>query len=229
MRPRIAALVIGLGTLVRASGAQQPPQQPPRLPPVRTTDSSVNALTVQNERKVPVTIYVDYGPFDRRLGVVPPFNTVTLPLPAWAVQGRTRVQLFAHPEGEADDLATRAFTLSPPGRIAMVIPARGTMPPPLPGDTMTAVLTPEELAEATLTVDNPRATAVTIFADPGPYAVRLGRVPARSRATLRFPQSVVLPDRSVRIFVDPDGGADLGSQLLHIRKGEHLGLRVPPE
>ena len=224
MRPRIAALVIGLATLARVSAAQQPP----RLPPVRTTDSSVNALTVQNERKVPVTIYVDYGRFDRRLGVVPPFNTVTLPIPAWAVQGRTRIQLFAHPEGEADDLASRAFTLAPPGRLAMVIPARGTTPPPLPGDTMMAVLPPEALSEATLTVDNPRKTAVTVFADAGMYAVRLGRVPARTRMTLRFPESVVLPDRSVRVFVDPDGGADLGSQLLHIKPGQHLGLRVPP-
>lgn len=225
MRPRLTVLVIGLGALVRVSAAQQPP----RLPPVRTTDSSVNALTVQNERKVPVTIYVDYGRFDRRLGVVPPFNTVTLPIPAWAVQGRTRVQLFAHPEGETDDLASRAFTLAPPGRLAMVIPARGTMPAPLPGDTMTAVLPPEALSDATLTVDNPRATAVTVFADAGNYAVRLGRVPARTRATLRFPRSVVLPDQSVRVFVDPDGGSDLGSQLLHIRAGQHLGLRVPPE
>ena len=223
MRSRIAALVLALTTLASVAAAQQPP----RLPPVRTTDSIVNALTVQNERSVPVTVYLETGQFDRRLGVVPAMQTAMLPLPAWAVQGRARVQLFAHPAGEAADLATRVFTLNPPGRIAMVIPPRGQMPP-LPGDTMTGVIPPEAMDDATLTVDNPRDRAVTVFADPGAFPVRLGRVPPRSRVTLRFPQAAVLPGRSVRIFVAPDGGADLQSQLRQVKPGEHLGLRVPP-
>jgi hypothetical protein len=57
--------------------------------------------------------------------------------------------------------------------------------------------------------------------------VRLGRVPARARATLRFPKYVVDRDRSLRIFVTPDGGTDMNTSSMHLRKGEHLALRVP--
>ncbi|AHG92595.1 hypothetical protein J421_5060 (plasmid) [Gemmatirosa kalamazoonensis] len=93
---------------------------------------------------------------------------------------------------------------------------------------MVAVIPPDALFEATLTVDNPRGVPVTVFAEPGTYDVRLGQVPACSRLTLRFPQSVVLPNSSLRVFVHPEGGPDLSSQLLKVAPGEHLALRVPP-
>lgn len=92
---------------------------------------------------------------------------------------------------------------------------------------MMEVIPPEELADATLTVDNPRAEPVTVFADQGPFDVRLGQVPAHSRVTLRFPKSVIAPDESIRIFVHPEGGFDLASETLDVRPAQHLGLRVP--
>jgi hypothetical protein len=96
-----------------------------------------------------------------------------------------------------------------------------------PADTMTAVIPPEELADATLTVDNPRSKPVTVLAEEGEFDVRLGVVPARSSVTLRLPKSVVAPDQTINVFVHPEGGFDLSSQELHVRPGEHLGLRVP--
>ncbi len=38
---------------------------------------------------------------------------------------------------------------------------------------------------------------------------------------------MILPDNSMQIFVHPEGGSDLGSDMLEVRPGEHLGLRVP--
>ena len=110
----------------------------------------------------------------------------------------------------------------------MVVPRSGDMRLPPPRDTMTAVIPPEDLADATLTVDNPRSEPVTVLAEQdGSIDVRLGEVPAHARATLRFPKSVVLPDGSIRVFVHPEGGSDLASETLQVRQGEHLGLRVP--
>jgi hypothetical protein len=219
---KVAIVALGLTMLAGAA----PAQVGQRLAASVTTDTSVNTVTVQNDRKVPVTVYMDWGPFDRRLGTVGPLGTATLPLPAWAVAARERIQLFAHPEGQVDDLATEELSLQPPARLGMIVPSWGDMQP-APTDTMMQVIPPDELADATLTVDNPRATAVTVFAENGPFDIRLGQVPAHGRVTLRFPQSAVAPDESIQVFVHPEGGVDLASGTLEVRPGQHLGLRVP--
>jgi hypothetical protein len=221
MKKQIATLALGLATLAGAA----PAQVAQRTQSAVLSDMSDNSVTVQNNRNVPVNVYMEYGTFDRRIGIVPAQATSTLSLPAWMVEGRQRIRLFAHPEGEAGDLATQEFKLKPPARIGMLIPTRGEMASTVT-DTMSAVIPPEELADATLTVDNPRATAVTVFADQGPFEVRLGRVAARSSATLRFPKSVVFPDETIQLLVHPDGGLDQESETLHVHRGEHLGLRV---
>ncbi len=222
MSTKVATVALGLTMLAGVA----PAQVAQRLPASVTTDSSINTVTVQNDRTAPVTVYMEYGQFDRRLGTVPAMQTATLSLPAWAVRGRATVELFAHPEGATYDLETQEVSLKPPGRIGMLIPPRGGLRS-TPKDTMMEVIPPEELADATLTVDNPRSTPVTVFADQGPFDVRLGQVPARSRVTLQFPKSVILPDESLVIFVHPEGGFDLASSTLRVRRGEHLGLRVP--
>lgn len=223
MRTLTIALLVAAAGLARTSSAQVP--RP--LPPARTTDTA-NTVTVRNQRTTPATVFLEHGQFDRRLGVVAPGATATLPvlLPGWAVRGRAEVRLFAHVEGDAGDLTTQRFALSSPARLAMTIPSYGDMVSP-PEQRMTEVIPPEQLAEATITVDNPRDQAVTVYAERGSYDVRLGRVPARGRATLSFPTSVVFPDESIEIFVHPDGGRDLASQRFQVARGKHLGLRVP--
>lgn len=222
MKTLLALLSLALLSLARVGSAQIPQ----KLPPAVVSDTVRNSVTVQNDRRVPATVYLESGRFDRRLGVVPALATTTLPLPGWAVNGRTTVRLFAHVESE--DLATEEFTAKPPGRIGMVIPTRSAMHAVPALDTMTAVIPPEELSEATLTVDNPRAVPVTVFAEHGNFDVRLGEVPPRSRTTLRFPKSVVSPFGSLQVFVRPSGGIDLSSDFLTVRAGDHLGLKVPP-
>jgi len=199
----------------------------------RTLDAAAappaNSVTVQNDRKVPVEVFMDYGEFDRRLGTVGAMQTATLPLPTWATEGHESIRLFAHPEGEADDLESRWFSLKPPARLALMIPPFGAAVA-TPKHEMKAVIPPEELADATLTVDNPRAEPVTIYAEREDMnmEVRLGQVPAHGRATLEFPKSVVYPDRSIQIVVHPEKGFDLESQTMQLKAGQHLGLRVPP-
>lgn len=223
---RMIGLVVCLGVVGWSEVASG--QIPQKLPPSVTTDTANNSVTVQNNRKVPVTIYLEAGVFDRRLGTVPALEMRTLPLPAWAVRGTSTVRLFAHPADEMEDLATEKFQLQPPGRIGMVIRTREAMTALAPRDTMMEIIPPEELVNATITVDNPRAVPVTVFAEAGIFDVRLGQVPAKQRVTLRFPKSVLSPYRSVQIFIQPKNGIDLVSETLAVRQGDHLGLRVPP-
>lgn len=219
MRTPKIALCLALLGVAGPLGAQAGVQ--PRA--VAATDSVY--VEVQNERDARVTVYLRTGNFDRRLAVVPARETRMLTLPEWAVQGRERVQLVLTPEGDVD-IGMRTFVVQSGNRMSITVPAHGTIPPE-PGDTLMAVLTPDELEESTITVDNPRNKAVTIFAEQGQYDVRLGRVPAGERATLKIPKYVVDRDRSVRIFVTPDGGTDMATSLMRLRKGEHLALRVP--
>jgi hypothetical protein len=222
----LLVLIVCVGMMALPEAASG--QIPQKLPPSITTDTIGSSVTVQNHWKVPVTIYLESGAFDRRLGVVPPLATKTLPLPAWAVNGVSDVRLFAHPADEVEDLATERFRLPPPGRIGMVVRTREEMFAPAPRDTMMEMIPPEEIDEATLTVENSRNVPVTVYAEAGMFDVRLGQVAANQRTTLRFPKSVVSPMRSVQIFVQPKNGSQLASQSMTVRKGDHLGLRVPP-
>ena len=214
------ALAISFAATAKVAGAQVPP----RLPPSVTTETPT-ALTVQNNRQAAVTVYLAYGQFDRRLGVVPGLDTKTLSLPEWVLNGRT-VHLFVHPDGEPLDLATHTFSVKPPGRIGLIVPATGGMRSAV-RDSMMEPIPEEELANATLTVENQRDKAVTVFAQQRNFDVRLGQVPAGGKATLRFPKSIVLPSGDVTIFVHPDGELDLASETLHVTPGAHLGVRVP--
>ena len=219
MKTHTAILLLGLTALAQVAPAQA---QTARL--AADSDTASNTVTVQNDRSTPVTIYLEYGRFDRRLGIVPALHTQKLPIPRTLV-GQESVRLFAHPEGAAEDLASQEFELRPPARIGMIVPPQGGFVHH--AHHMRAVIPPEEMAVATITVDNPRSVPVTVFAEHGEFDVRLGEVSANSRATLSFPKSVVGPGESIEIFVHPEGGEDLGSTTMQVREGEHLGLRVP--
>lgn len=220
--PSLTFASLSLATLATVAAAQQPA----KLPPAVITDTLINFVMVQNDRKAPVAIYLEAGNFDRRLGVVPALEMKALPLPAWAVTGRSTVRLFADPEDAAMPLATQEFKLQPPARVGMVVSAHNAAPRGTPR-TMSATLLPEELADATITVDNMRNVPVMVFADQGIVSVRLGEVPANTRATLKFPKAVVTPFGSVQVFMHPRGGIDLASESFSVRPGAHIGVRVP--
>jgi hypothetical protein len=185
---------------------------------------TVATVEVENNRKVPVTVYLEYGVFDRRIGEVPAMQTATLPIPRWA-PNQASVQLFVHPEGERD-LETQNLSVTPGEQLALIVPASGKMLV-APSDTMYQTLTPEELSETTLTVDNPRPQSVTVFVEQGAFDVRLGQVAAHSRETLPVPKSVFNMVSAIEIFVHPEGGRDLSGEVVDLGRGAHLGLRVP--
>lgn len=199
-------------------------QNPQKLPPVKTVDTA-NVVTVQNARKTPVALFIEWGRFDRRLGVVPALGMSTISLPAWATTGQKSIRLFVHVEGEERDLATEKFDLPRRAHIGLVVPPEGGMPEP--PDTMMQVIPPEQLSDATVTVENPRGTPVTIYARTQGFDVKLGEVPAKGRVTLSFPRSIIRVDRTVMLFVHLPNGVELASETLQVGKGQHLGLRVP--
>ncbi len=223
MRSRIFGLVLGLGTITGIA----PAQNPQKLPPSTVVDTQAT-VTVRNDRKVPVWLYMEHGRFDYRLGVVPASSSLTLPIPASAARGLASVRLFVHPEGEVEDLVSQDFALQRNARLTMRVPSYQEMASAGP-DTMSAVLSPEELDDATLTVDNTRNVQVTVFITHGVIESRIGTVPAGSKVTLRFPKSVVNTDRTITIFVHPEGGKDLASERIRVARGQHLGWRVSPQ
>jgi hypothetical protein len=215
--------VVGLFSL--AVFARTTSAQVQQLPTDVVADSLVHSVTVQNGRKAAVVLYLSSGKTDRRLGVIPALGVSTLPLPDWAVNGRAKVRFVAHVADGAMDLATDEITLQPPGRVGIIIPtAEGA---PTADETMSVMISPEDLAEATITVENPRAVPVTVFASKGPFDIRLGQVAANSRATLRFPRSLVGSVGTLTLLVRPHAGLDFATNTLSVRAGEHLALRVP--
>lgn len=219
----VAFVAVLLGALAGPAHAQAATS-----PGSAATDpiAAPDQVTVQNDRPVPVTVSMELGDLDRELGVVPPYDVRTLPLPAWAVRGRSAVELLAHPEGAVDDLTTAEFTLRAPARLALVVPPVGGFPAP-PPDRMLADIPATEQGDATVTVDNPRAAAVTIYAEQGPFDMRVGEVPAHSQATLPLPKAAVRPSDGIELLVHPASGEDLASGTLAVHPGDHLGLRVP--
>ncbi|MFN8571208.1 MAG: hypothetical protein U0132_04070 [Gemmatimonadaceae bacterium] len=219
MKRFVAVMAFGTGMLATTL----PAQNPQKLPAMVTTDT-VNVITVQNARKKPIAVYLEYGRFDRRLGVVPALGMSTLRLPAWALEGRTDIQLFVRPDGEGD-LSTQHFSLPRRAHIGLLVPPEGGLAEP--ADSMQEMLTPEELATTTLTVENARAEPVTVLAQMSTFAVRLGDVRPNERATLRLPKSIIRADKSIVIFVHLPNGQDMASERIDVRQGQHAGLRVP--
>jgi aromatic ring-cleaving dioxygenase len=187
---------------------------------------SVSTIEVQNDRNVPVTVFLERGDFDVRVGTVGPLQTANLPLDPWMIQ-HDAVQLFVHPEGQ-QDLASHVFDVRKGDHIGLIVPqsSNGFLPQPEPA-RMTTELPSGDAAATTLTVRNDRSKPVVVYADHGDFDRRLGTVPASATATLKLPDWLVLESEDLAIIVHPEGGLDLESQYLKVRLHEHLGLRVP--
>ncbi len=179
-------------------------------------------VTVQNSRSVRVTVYLEQGDFDLRLGVVGPDTVATLHLPESIVRDGRAIQIFAHPEG-GFDLATQTLSVTPGEHLGLVVPSGAQMPPlagprvpdPNPGDPAT-----------TLMVQNDRDRDVVVFVEQGEFDTRLGSVPAHRTATLRIPDWLA-DQESIEVFVHPEGGFDLATERMRLHRGEHLHLVVP--
>ncbi len=213
-------LAIALATLSTDAAAQQA-QPPMRLPATRVIGDTMKLVSVQNDRATPVTVYLEAGGIDRRLGTVVAGGVATLQLPAWAVNGRT-VRLLARPEGAGFSLATPAFPVSGAVRVGLLVPPSGGASI----DSVPVPLTAEERASTTITIDNPRNKPMTLFAEQGVRSVRLGEVPANTQATLSFPKDLITRGDAIRVFVRPAGGADVATRALNLKTGDHIAVEI---
>jgi len=219
MRTTMMTFLLAAATSTAAWAAPVSAQPNTALP-----DSSA-ILTVQNNRNVPVTVFVEQGQLDVRVGMVPAMRTATLALPNWVTDERDELQIFVHPEGGID-LNAEVMAVKPGAHLALEVP-KGMNPTPRPAEEMTATLPPNELAATTVTVTNERDVDVVVYLENGDFDVRLGTVPANSTRTLGVPERYARGQQSIDMIVHPERGFDLETQTLDLRKGTHLGLRVP--
>jgi anti-sigma-K factor RskA len=218
MRTMMTTILLAAATATAAYAAPLP-VSPARTPPAAVT------LTVQNNRSVPVTVFVDENDLDIRLGEVSAMRTATLVLPKWVSEAGNELQIFVHPEGGID-LNAQIYDVHPGAHLALEVP-KGMNAPPQPAREMTATLPPNEMAATTVTVTNERDVEVVIYLENGDFDVRLGTVPASSTRTLSVPEQYAHGQQSIDLVVHPERGFDLESQTLDLRNGTHLGLRVP--
>jgi hypothetical protein len=179
-------------------------------------------VTVQNNRPVPVVVYLDQGKFDIRLGTVPARNIARLDLPKYLNENAS-VDVVIHPEG-GRDLSAGPITLEMGKKLEVLVPTNdnGYIPPP-PRET---IPNPGE-GTTTVTVENPRDQQVTVFLERGQFDVRVGVVPAHQEETLVIPSSLTGGWEEVDIFLHPEGGGDLTSHIFELKPGAHLLVRVP--
>lgn len=214
--------LLGLASISTVAAAQDP-QPPRRLPTATVPGDAANVLTVQNDRATAVTVYSKAGRFDRRLGVVAAGQVARIALPVWATTGANTLQVFARADGEDNDLVAQSFPLRGANRFGLLVPPRGGV---TPSNDIVVTMNADQLASTTVTVNNDRDRAVTVFAEQGLYSVRLGEVKAGTQATLKVPASLLSRENTMRVFVRPTGGPDLATQTLTFKKGEHIGVRV---
>lgn len=95
-----------------------PPPPPPMIanPGIGTT-----TVTVENHRAHAVDVYVQYGAFDQRLGIVAPDKKATMEVPAWLARERQDVQLVIHPQ-EGQDLASSILPLHKGAHLLVKVP-----------------------------------------------------------------------------------------------------------
>jgi hypothetical protein len=80
-------------------------------------------VTVMNPRNVPVTLFLDRGVFDTRIGTVPANSELTLAIPEQLADEGGTAEFFIHPEKELD-LASQSFELKPGAHFLLRVPVK---------------------------------------------------------------------------------------------------------
>jgi hypothetical protein len=180
-------------------------------------------LLVQNDRSTPVTVYVERGNFDQRLGTVAAYGIVKLPVPQVIAWDRSDVQILVHPKGGFDS-ATPDVTVRPGAEIGVLVPPAGELGP-APAEPV--MRDPDPASKATsVTVRNDGDGNVEVLAEQGLFDTRLGSVSPHATATLRIPSDLVNRG-GVVLVADRENGMDFRTVPMRIRKGHHLGMIVP--
>ena len=92
----------------------------PRAPAPKDS-AAMTLVVVQNDRRVPATVYLERGDEDIRLGVVGAFGDTTLRIPDYLADGEAR--FFVEPAGEIDE-STSLIDIERGKHVGLVIPER---------------------------------------------------------------------------------------------------------
>lgn len=216
MNANLASLVVTGATL--ALGTLATPSHVSAVgPPV----SHAPTVTVQNNRSVPVDVYLERGSLDMRIGSVKADQEGVLPLPAYLENGET-VRIVVHPK-HGLDLVSPDVRIPASGTLPILVPLtdNGWRPPsrdviPTPGPRST-----------TLTVRNSREQAVDVYVQKGEFDTHLGTVEPLHFRTFDLPPSLAREEADVQVFIRPQSGFELSSPFFLLTPHAHLEVKVP--
>jgi len=83
--------------------------------------AAMTLVVVENDRRVPATVYLERGSEDIRLGTVGAFGDTTLRIPDYLADGEAR--FFVEPAGEIDE-STTSVDIERGKHVGLVIPER---------------------------------------------------------------------------------------------------------
>jgi hypothetical protein len=83
--------------------------------------AAMTLVVVENDRRVPATVYLERGDEDIRLGVVAAFGDTTLRIPDYLAGGNVR--FFVEPAGEIDE-STGIVDFERGKHVGLIIPQR---------------------------------------------------------------------------------------------------------
>ncbi len=95
------------------------PPPPPEMIP--DPGAGTTTVTVKNNRAEPVTLFLERGEFDMRIGVTPANQERTFELPEWLAMERASVELFVHPE-RGHDMGSEHFELTKGAHLLVKVP-----------------------------------------------------------------------------------------------------------
>ena len=220
MRAYIATVFATLALTASATSALAQ-SSPTRLPTSTVSADSSKALLVQNDRATPVRLFIDAGRVDRLLGTVAPGAVSTLELPEWALTGQRNLTVVARNASDDRAIASYSVAVDAGKRLGLLVPPADGLPA---GDSLVTMLPTGSATAATVTVDNSRDRAVSVYAEQGLRFVKLGEVQAKSQMTLAIPSSLVRNPDAIRLFARPLGAAQLSTGALQLKEGDHVGV-----
>jgi len=207
----LASATFVIGTLAAPAPAFAA-APPPKVPAT---------ITVQNDRPVPIDVYLQSGYFDTKIGSVAADGLTVLHIPRY-LDG-TDAQIFVRPQ--------IGLELETP---EVALPTHGTLDILVPDNDVGYVVQPNQDAipnpgvnTTTLTVRNPRDDAVKVVIERGDFDTTIGTVPADHVRTFDLPASLTREPQDVKIFVVPTDGLELMSQYFMLRPRAHLEVKVP--
>ena len=178
-------------------------------------------LLVQNNRDVPVEIYLNTSPVDMKMGTIAPFSSAMMTIPKWVVADQNAIDVVAIPDGQ---IALKGEALLQDGgpNFAMVVPPAEDQDVKGVAPSLAALLVPSD--EATVTVRNDGHHNADVFVQAGAFDSKLGQVPGHSVMTFRVPDRFV--GMSSQVVVAPHHESVVTSQAIHLGEDHHVSVTV---